>query len=79
MFLVLDEVFGSLDQERRAHVLETLGTLANSSDAFRQLFIISHVDEIRQSHIFDEIWKISDVDGTSRFENLTATGGFEEA
>ena len=32
-FLVLDEVFGSLDSERRSQLLETLGSLAKDRDA----------------------------------------------
>jgi len=78
-FLVLDEVFGSLDRDRRHQVLETLGTLSSATDAFKQLFIISHVDDVRSSPIFNEVWRISeDSDGVSRLENLTVTGGFEE-
>ncbi len=77
-FLVLDEVFGSLDQDRRAQVLATLGLLTASTNAFRQLFIISHVEDVRLSSIFDEVWRISEVDGVSRFENLTRGSGIEE-
>ena len=77
-FLVLDEVFGSLDQDRRSQVLDTLGLLATSSEAFRQLFIISHVEDVRLSATVDEVWRISEVDGVSRFENLTRVGGLVE-
>lgn len=78
-FLVLDEVFGSLDRDRRLHVLETLGTLSSATDAFKQLFIISHVDDVRSSPIFNEVWRISeDADGVSRLENLGVTGGVDE-
>jgi exonuclease SbcC len=77
-FLVLDEVFGSLDQDRRAQVLNTLGTLAASTEAFRQLFIISHVDDVRASPIFDEVWRILEIDGVSHFENISRAGGAEE-
>ena len=70
-FLVLDEVFGSLDADRRAQVLSTLADLATNTAAFRQLFIISHVEDVQLAPIFDEVWRISDVDGVSRFENVT--------
>ncbi len=72
-FLVLDEVFGSLDQDRRVQVLETLGTLATNTEAFRQLFIISHVDDVRTSPIFDEVWRVTEVEGVSRLESLNPT------
>ena len=78
-FLVLDEVFGSLDRDRRQQVLETLGTLSTATDAFKQLFIISHVDDVRLSPVFNEVWRITESDdGVSVLENLNATGGFEE-
>jgi DNA repair protein SbcC/Rad50 len=63
-FLVLDEVFGSLDSERRAQLLGTLGSLA-SSGHFQQVFIISHVDDVQQSHVMDEAWTIEERDGVS--------------
>ncbi|MGI8476351.1 MAG: AAA family ATPase [Thermomicrobiales bacterium] len=78
-FLVLDEVFGSLDRDRRAQVLETLGSLAGTANAFQQLFIISHVDDVRLSPIFNEIWRVSEgPDGVSALENLSQTGGTED-
>ena len=77
-FLVLDEVFGSLDQDRRAQVLETLGTLAANTDAFRQLFIVSHVEDVRLSAIVDEVWRITEVDEVSRVENITRSHGLVE-
>jgi exonuclease SbcC len=78
-FLVLDEVFGALDRERRAQVLETLGALAGTADAFHQLFIISHVDDVRTAPIFNEIWRVAETgDGISSLENLTETGGIED-
>lgn len=79
-FMVLDEVFGSLDRERRAQTLDTFGALAGSAEAFSQLFIISHVDDVRSSPIFNEVWRISEgPDGVSHLENLNVTGGFEDA
>ena len=63
-FLVLDEVFGSLDGERRAQLLGTLGSLA-SDGRFQQVFIISHVDDVQQSHVMDEAWTVEERDGVS--------------
>jgi exonuclease SbcC len=64
-FLVLDEVFGSLDVERRTQLLETLGSLA-SSGHFQQMFIISHVDDVQLSPVMNEAWTIEERDGVSR-------------
>lgn len=78
-FLVLDEVFGSLDRDRRTQVLETLGALSGTAEAFHQLFIISHVDDVRYSPVFSEVWRVSETsEGVSRLENLNLTGGAEE-
>jgi exonuclease SbcC len=43
--LVLDEVFGSLDESRRQHVLTLLRRLG---DRFPQVILITHVDQIRE-------------------------------
>ena len=78
-FLVLDEVFGSLDRERRLNLLEMLSNLAGSADVFQQLFVISHLDDVRTSPAFNEVWRVVEQgDGTSRLENLNQTGGAEE-
>ncbi len=79
-FVVLDEVFGSLDQERRGKLLGMLDALTNDdTEGFRQLFVISHVDDIRQSQAFDEVWRIQeDAQGISQWENMQLTGGIEE-
>ena len=72
-FLVLDEVFGSLDRDRRARLLDLLGTLSGSFEDFRQLFIISHVDDVRTAAVFDEVWRIEEgSDGSSQMRVLTA-------
>lgn len=44
--LILDEVFGSLDTERRASVLNLLNTLR---DWFEQILVISHIEDINES------------------------------
>ncbi len=64
-FLVLDEVFGSLDGERRTQLLETLGSLAHGGH-FHQMFIISHVDDVQQSPVMSEAWTVEERDGVSR-------------
>ena len=43
-FVVLDEIFGSQDVERRDLILNALGQLSNQ---FRQIFIITHIEQIR--------------------------------
>jgi exonuclease SbcC len=43
--LILDEVFGSLDVDRRQAVLERLAALKGR---FQQIFVISHIEEINQ-------------------------------
>jgi len=45
-FIALDEIFGSLDEERKALVLAALQQL---SHYFRQIFLITHVESIKES------------------------------
>ncbi len=52
--LVLDEIFGSLDEERRASVLALLRAL---SDRFPQVILITHVDGMRDA--FDRLIRMS--------------------
>ena len=42
--LVLDEVFGSLDETRRFNVLELLRALG---DRFEQVILITHIESVR--------------------------------
>ena len=42
--LVLDEIFGSLDEYRRASVIELLRGLA---DRFPQVVLITHIESVR--------------------------------
>jgi exonuclease SbcC len=71
-FLVLDEVFGSLDQDRRRLVLETLGRLSGlegdepGAMDLEQLFIISHIEDVNESEIVDEAWRVIEERGASR-------------
>ena len=45
-FIVLDEIFGSQDNERRTNVLNTLGELSHQ---FQQVILITHIEEIKDS------------------------------
>jgi exonuclease SbcC len=51
--LVLDEIFGSLDEERRGAVVELLRGLA---DRFPQVILITHVESVREG--FDRIIRV---------------------
>ena len=51
--LVLDEIFGSLDEERRASVVELLRGLA---DRFPQVILITHIDSVRDG--FDRVIRV---------------------
>jgi exonuclease SbcC len=74
-FLVLDEAFGALDRERRSQLLDLLGQLSEQTASFQQMFVISHVDDVRTSPIFSRVWRIvEDADGCSRIEDVTTTG-----
>ena len=76
-FLVLDEVFGSLDAGRRNNVLLALERLKRS---FGQIFIISHVGEVQESALVDEVWMIEeDEEGKSLVRRMDSPGGAPEA
>ncbi|CAN5804503.1 hypothetical protein BH20ACT11_BH20ACT11_06110 [soil metagenome] len=79
-FLVLDEVFGSLDADRRSNVLMALERLKRS---FGQIFVISHVGEVQESALMDEVWTLEeDDDGRStvkRVEQGPGAGELAEA
>ncbi|MHB1327571.1 MAG: AAA family ATPase [Gemmatimonadales bacterium] len=51
--LILDEVFGSLDEERRNAVMDLLRGLA---DRFPQVILITHIESVREN--FDRIIRI---------------------
>ena len=51
--LILDEIFGSLDESRRAAVVELLRSLA---DRFPQVILITHIDAVREG--FDRIVRV---------------------
>ena len=45
-FIVLDEIFGSQDEERKSLILNALGQL---SSQFRQIFMITHVESLKDT------------------------------
>ena len=51
--LILDEIFGSLDEDHRAAVVELLRNLA---DRFPQVILITHIDSVRDG--FDRIVRV---------------------
>jgi DNA repair protein SbcC/Rad50 len=63
--LVLDEIFGSLDEERRAAVVELLRALA---DRFPQVILITHIDSVREG--FDRVVRVA-VDLTRGVSTMT--------
>jgi exonuclease SbcC len=70
-FIILDEVFGSQDAERRRLLLQQLGDLAEHSE-FQQIFVISHTDDVSehcQLHI-----KVARENGISIAEGPTVGG-----
>ena len=52
--LILDEIFGSLDDDHRASVVELLRNLA---DRFPQVILITHIDSVRDG--FDRIVRVT--------------------
>jgi exonuclease SbcC len=60
-FIALDEIFGSQDRERRKNVLNALAELKHQ---FRQIVLITHIDEIKDA--MEHIVTVSeDEDGVS--------------
>ena len=51
--LILDEIFGSLDEDRRTAVVDLLRSLA---DRFPQVILITHVDSVRDG--FDRVVRV---------------------
>ncbi|MCA1731455.1 MAG: hypothetical protein LC751_19265, partial [Actinobacteria bacterium] len=66
-------VFGSLDAGRRNNVLLALERLKRS---FGQIFIISHVAEVQESALVDEVWIVEeDEDGKSTVRRVEQNAG----
>lgn len=62
--LILDEVFGSLDPTRKRSVMTALARL---SARFRQVFLITHIEDIKDS--MNHVIRVEELpDGTSRAE-----------
>ena len=59
--LVLDEVFGSLDEQRRANVVELLRRL---QDRFEQVIVITHIDGVRDG--LDRVLEVAIDEQTGR-------------
>ena len=67
-FIVLDEVFGSQDAGRRRNLMETLNKLSNK---FSQIFLITHIEEIKE-YMDNVIYVRESGDGTSQAKLLGA-------
>src|SRR5207253_10324001 len=74
--LVLDEIFGSLDESRRQHVV---GLLRRLADRFPQVVLITHIEQVREG--LDRVIRVDyDVaQGTSVVRDDTATLGAADA
>jgi exonuclease SbcC len=69
--LILDEVFGSLDETRRHNVVDLLRRL---QDRFEQVILITHIESVREG--LDRVVSVQydEESGTSRVET-EARGG----
>ncbi|MGH7645376.1 MAG: SbcC/MukB-like Walker B domain-containing protein, partial [Gemmatimonadales bacterium] len=74
--LVLDEIFGALDEARRQDVL---GVLRRLADRFPQVIVITHVEQVREG--LDRVLRVEyDAGrGTSVVRDDTATLGVQSA
>lgn len=68
--LVLDEVFGSLDDQRRSNVVELLRRL---QDRFEQVIVITHIDAVRDG--LDRVLEVSVEEETGRSRVEQHDGG----
>lgn len=63
-FLILDEIFGSQDPNRKRSVMTALSHLSNQ---FRQMFLITHIEDIKDSVSY--VIRVDELpDGTSKAE-----------
>jgi len=60
-FIILDEIFGSQDTLRKENILNALARLKNR---FRQIFLITHIDDIKDS-VENLVYVTENEDGTS--------------
>jgi exonuclease SbcC len=70
--LVLDEIFGSLDESRRQHVVALLRRLA---DRFPQVILITHIESVRDS--VDRVLRVV-LDPERGCARVTEEGGADE-
>jgi exonuclease SbcC len=70
--LVLDEIFGSLDEGRRQHVVALLRRLA---DRFPQVILITHIESVRDS--VDRVLRV-ELDPERGCARVTENGGADE-
>lgn len=63
-FIILDEIFGSQDALRKENILSALAKLKNR---FRQIFLITHIDDIKDS-VENLIYVTENEDGTSELQ-----------
>ncbi len=64
-FIVLDEVFGSQDEHRRQLILSALNQL---SARFRQIFVITHIEPVRDSlPVVISVEELGEHESTARF------------
>ena len=64
--LILDEVFGSLDETRRHNVVDLLRRL---QDRFEQVILITHIESVREGVDRVVTVRYDEASGTSRVEN----------
>ena len=63
-FLILDEIFGSQDPNRKRSVV---GALTRLSSQFRQIFLITHIEDVKD--LMNNVIRVEEVeDGTSAAE-----------
>jgi DNA repair protein SbcC/Rad50 len=74
--LILDEVFGSLDEARRHNVVELLRRL---HDRFEQVVLITHIESVREGLDRVVAVKYDEDTGASRVEQLSAADDDEAA
>ncbi|MFH1336900.1 MAG: hypothetical protein ABII96_10325, partial [Candidatus Zixiibacteriota bacterium] len=63
-FIILDEIFGSQDTLRKENILAALAQLKNR---FRQIFLITHIDDIKDS-VENLVYITENDDGTSELK-----------
>ena len=74
--LVLDEVFGSLDEPRRHNVVDLLRSL---NDRFEQVILITHIESVRDG--LDRVLTVrfDEATGASKVEECVPSAAAEEA